>query len=101
MNEEVVEVMCFGVPRDKVKFVKGVTIFNEKLGIWETYELVDYYDDCPVCGRRMHVYAVKGTTWLACCSSECTEKLLSKQKELGTLSAALKYFRGKPGEADN
>jgi len=89
-----VEVMCFGVPRDRVRFVKGVQIFNEKLRVWETYDLVEYYDNCPVCGKRMHVYAVKGTTWLACCSDECYQKLQKKREELGSLSAAFEYFKG-------
>jgi len=77
---EAVEVKCFGIPEGKYRFVKGIEIYNEKLGVWQTYTLVEYYDKCPVCGRLMHVYAIKGTTWLACCSPECYEKYLNRME---------------------
>ncbi|MBW2672642.1 MAG: hypothetical protein JRD89_04390 [Deltaproteobacteria bacterium] len=95
---EVVEVRCFGVPDDKVRNIRTRTtaeIFNDKLGIWQRVVLVDYYDDCPVCRRRMHVLAVEGTTWFACCSAECYKKVEEKAKELGGLHEALGYFRRK------
>jgi len=91
-KENAILVRCFGVDDDKVrnigaekpvqlwrkgKFVtemtKTVEILNEKIGkgIWQNYPLVDYYDACPVCGKLMRVQAIRGTTWLACCSKDC------------------------------
>jgi len=43
----------------------------------------------------MHVLAVEGTTWFACCSAECYKKVEEKAKELGGLHEALGYFRRK------
>jgi hypothetical protein len=55
---------------------RSVTVFNDKVGRWETYGLVDYVAFCPgECGRRIRVLAIAGTTWLATCSEECYRQL--------------------------
>ena len=119
---EVVEVRCFGVPDSKVRDVgavrplrsmrdgqnqlrKTVTIYNDKIKYWETCELVDYHDRCPVCDRMMHVMAVQGTTWIACCSRPCyTRWFLAdqwKQKGCPICGASLKYLNVQPSMMTN
>lgn len=74
-----IEVNCFGLPKDKyeilgVKKVRQVRVFNEVMGYWQIVDAVEYEDLCPICGTLMLVRAIRGSTWLALCSEECTQK---------------------------
>ena len=102
-DENPLLIQCFGLPEDKIrnvglvrsvavvqhhKFVtvrcKTVEAFNDEIGHWQVYGIVDYLDKCPICGKLIRVQAVKGTTYLACCSKECYEKYeLKNSKDEG------------------
>jgi len=107
------EVYCFGT--DKFKLVKGVgmaysmvapaikpelikhskhtvKIYNEKTRSWEPYPCNELVTRCPVCGSLMKVYFIPGTTWLALCSKECSDKFNGKLKEIKDVNETLKYF---------
>ena len=71
---DVVEVNCFGTDKFVLLSNRKVKVFNEKTGRWQTYDMIEYHDNCPVCGKAMLVRAIPGTTWLACCSEECYRK---------------------------
>jgi hypothetical protein len=116
---EPVEVYAFGFPEEliiigKFKLHKNISIhynvgtgeklsqhmveiFNEKLGYWQCYPCNEALLDCPVCGRPMRVYYVPGSTWLALCSKECTEKFDAKVQELGDIHRALEHFEREAG----
>jgi len=79
-REEAIEVNCFGTKQYKIRHGLVVELFNEKLGIWQEYPGVEHNEICPVCGRVMLVRAIKGTTYLACCSKECYKKYLEWRK---------------------
>lgn len=71
------------------KYGKTILIRNNKMGgMWQPYGLVEYHDFCPVDGKLMHVYAIEGTTWIACCSTKCYDEwhIINKKKESGELS---------------
>jgi len=92
-------VKCFGVPDEKTRNLTRdkVEIFQPETNTWREYQIVHSFEDCPVCGKPMHVLAIKGSTWLACCSKECGDKLAEKERQLGGLTEAFAYFRKERG----
>jgi len=77
---------CNCIPAKDYKISKGLTISvkNEKLGgIWIDHVGIEHMDLCPVCGTLLLVRAIKGTTYLACCSKKCYDKYFEyiKKKE--------------------
>jgi hypothetical protein len=73
-----------------------VEVWNEKVGAWQCYPCNEAMLNCPVCGKRMRCFYIPGTTWLACCSKECSEKFDAKVRELGDFWEAVRHF-GKEG----
>ena len=92
-------VKCFGVPDEKTRNLTRdkVEIFQPETKTWKEYQIVHSFENCPVCGKPMHVLAIKGSTWLACCSKECTDKFAEKERDLGGMSEAFAYFRKERG----
>jgi len=76
-----------------------VKIFNEKTNTWELYPCNETITECPVCGTLLKAYYIPGTSWMACCSKDCTKKLDEKIRELGSLNKAVEYFIKKRMEA--
>ena len=83
---------CFGTKKYRLS-IGGVQVWNEKLGQWTSYPYVQHFSKCPVCGKLIFVRAIKGTTYIGLCSEECSKKLEKKEKEVGDLWKALKFFR--------
>jgi len=84
MSKEPTKVYCFGT--NQFRIIKGkesayVKIYNPKLKYWMDYPLHDYIDECPTCGKPIHIFYIPGTTYLACCSKECYEEY-DKREEL-------------------
>ena len=116
---EPVEVYVFGT--EKFRLHKGVSvyyatsirgelklshhmveIFNEKTGRWQYYPCCEAVLPCPVCGKPMRVYYVPGTTWLALCSKECSEKFDEKMRELGgDILEVLEFFERGRGTGES
>ena len=94
-----IEVKCFGVPDGEIKNLTkdAVEIRHQETKIWREYQIVHSFEDCPVCGKSMHVLAIKGSTWLACCSKECGDKFAEMESRAGGLYEALRYFRKQRG----
>jgi len=107
--EEPMEVFVFGVPLERYRFHRGVSIrynvgagwekskhmveiWNEKTEMWQCHAVNEMVDRCPVCGTPMRCYYIPGTWWLACCSKGCYREFDAKRKELGDLFKALEWF---------
>ena len=73
----------------------AVKLFNKKTGRWEWYPCEETLLCCPVCGKPIRCFYIPGTTWVACCSKECSDRLLDKARQLGSLTKAMEYFREK------
>jgi len=92
LPEEIVEVPCFGTPTYELSGPRGrriARVWNEKIGKWQLLsypgrpKLTEYFDLCPVCHTPMFVTAIKGSTYLACCSERCYEAWFRKEEEGG------------------
>ena len=96
---EMIEIKCFGVPDEDIRNLTkdAVEIRHQKTRVWRRYEIVHSLEDCSVCGKPLHLLVIKGSTWLACCSKECGDKFAEKERQLGGLSEAFKYFREQRG----
>ena len=81
-KETPIEVNCLGSKDFKIgskqTFIR-VSIKRSDGG-WQDYDGMEYEDLCPVCLKLMLVRAIRGSTWLACCSKECYEKYADYQK---------------------
>ncbi len=96
---EMVEIKCFGVPDESIRNLTKdtVEIRHQETGVWSEYKILHDFEDCPVCGKSMHVLAIRGSTWIACCSQKCYDELDEKKRQLGGLSEAFEYFRKQRG----
>jgi hypothetical protein len=98
-KSEMIEVRCFDVPDEDIRNLTEdrVEIRNPKSKRWQEHQIVHSFEECPVCGKYMHVLAVKGTSWLAFCSKECGEKFAKMEPRVGGLYETLRYFRKERG----
>jgi hypothetical protein len=105
MKDKPIEVNCLGVPEEKYiitdktmlfswhypakpecfKEYRIILIYNDKLETWEPKPLIEYLDNCPICGKLILVRSIAGTTWIACCSEKCYKKW----KEKGDLNTTV------------
>ena len=59
----------------------GVRLWNPKMRRWEDWAYVDYFEPCPVDKMPMRVFAVRGSSWLACCSESCYDTYVAQHPE--------------------
>jgi len=102
VKPEPIEVKCFGVPAEDIRNLTkdSVELRHQQTRVWREYKICHSFEDCPVCGKAMHVLVVKGSTWLALCSKECEDKFAEKQRQLGGVFEAMEYFRKQRGIED-
>jgi hypothetical protein len=98
-RSEPIEVKCFGVPDESIRNLTKhtVEIRHPETGVWRKYKIIHDFEDCPVCGKPIHVLAVSGSTWLALCSKKCEDKFAEMEPRLGGLYETLQYFRKERG----
>lgn len=75
-GDKPIEINCLGSKNFKIgskqTFI-SITIYDEN-GHGTKYDGIEYEDACPVCLKLMLVRAIRGSSWLACCSDECYQK---------------------------
>ncbi len=94
-----IEIKCFDVPDERIRNLTKdtVEILHPKIDIWLERKIVHCFEDCPVCGKSMHVIAIKGSIWLAFCSKECEDKFAEMEPKIGDFYETLRYFRKQRG----
>lgn len=79
-GDKPIEVNCIGREFRNLHASWQAEVWNPKIEQWMPEMILQYEDACPICLKLMLVRAIQGSSWLACCSKECTDKYITIHK---------------------